>query len=304
MKIFLDNVNVNSTSGPNSFAKKLSKCFIEMGHTVDTLLKDMVHSPDVQLSFIASAFKIAPIIQRLDGIYFNTDQDFNVQNKPIAATYWSSESVIFQSDFNKKLTEKFFGIHKDSHVIRNGTDLDLIDSIPSMNEKVLDNFESVWCCASSWRPHKRLSENIEYFLENASDTTCFVIAGGNPDRIIKDKRIFYSGNLPWKNLVSLYKRSDRFIHLSWLDHCPNVVVDARAAGCQIVCSSSGGTKEIAGKDSIVIEEKEEWDFTPCQLYKPPKLDFSRNIENNYNSDISISHAAHEYIKVFNEVLKK
>jgi glycosyltransferase involved in cell wall biosynthesis len=299
VNIFLDNVNIGSTSGPNSFAKKLSDSFLKMGHEVSLSIKGMKELPDVQLSFIASAYKIAPIVQRLDGIYFNIDQDFNLQNKPIEATYWNSEAVIFQSEFNKKLTEKFFGVHKNPNIIRNGTDILSIESISPMQEKVLDNFEEVWCCASSWRPHKRLSENIRYFLENASDKTCLVIAGENPDEIIKDKRIFYAGSLSWENLISLYKRSQRFIHLSWLDHCPNVVVDARASGCKIVCSSSGGTQEIAGIDSVVIEE-DEWDLSPCKLYKPPKMDFSRIIKNKHNNTIDIV----EVSKMYEDIIKK
>jgi len=83
-------------------------------------------------------------------------------------------------------------------------------------------------------------------------------------------------------LVALYRAADYFIHLAWLDHCPNVVVDARAAGAQIICSSAGGTKEIAGPDAVIIEE-DEWDFEPCKLYEPPPMDFSRKQKNQYES---------------------
>ena len=38
-------------------------------------------------------------------------------------------------------------------------------------------------------------------------------------------------------LLSLYKRSKYFIHLAWLDHCPNVVVDARASGLIVIGST-------------------------------------------------------------------
>ena len=67
-----------------------------------------------------------------------------------------------------------------------------------------------------------------------------------------------------------------FLHLSWLDHCPNVVVDARSCGCQVICSSTGGTKEIAGEDAIIIEE-DEWNYEIVDLYDPPELDFSKKV---------------------------
>ena len=97
----------------------------------------------------------------------------------------------------------------------------------------------------------------------------------------------------------MYKASSYFVHLAWLDHCPNVVVDARASGCKIVCSSSGGTKEIAGLSAVVIEE-DEWGFEPVELYSPPPMDFSRKIKNIYDSDYNMESVAAQYKKVLEE----
>ena len=77
---------------------------------------------------------------------------------------------------------------------------------------------------------------------------------GNTDNKVDDSRIIYVGNRSQNELYSIYKSSKYFLHLAWLDHCPNVVCDARGCGCQIICSSSGGTQEIAGDDAIIIEE--------------------------------------------------
>jgi len=301
LKVFFDNVNFGSSSGPNSFAKRLSDELKRRGHSVSNQASaDFI--PDIQLSFIMSQKKIAPLIQRLDGIYFNEEQDYQSLNKPILETYENSEGVVFQTDFNKALSEHYFGNHLNSTVIRNGTDVELIEKIQPAQNKILDQFEKVWCCASSWRPHKRLSENVRYFLEIAPESDCLLIFGSNPDITVRHPRVFYGGEVEWKDLISVYKRSDYFIHLAWLDHCPNVVVDARASGCQIICSSAGGTKEIAGKDATIIQE-DDWDFSPVKLYKPPVMDFSATVENQYDIDISISRAASEYIDIFNGMLR-
>ncbi len=303
MNIFLDNVNLSSRSGPNSFGKKIKKEFENTGHSVfSNVSKFDNSSPDVQLSFIAAQFKIAPLVQRLDGIYFNSAQDFNSLNSPIEATYSASDAVIFQSNFNRDLTNHYFGKKEKSFVIRNGTDLDTIDKIDPMSNDHIDNFENVWSCASSWRPHKRLNENIRYFLEMSGENDCLVIAGNNPDSMISNSRIFYAGDLDWNTLISVYKRSKYFIHLAWLDHCPNVVVDARAAGCHIICSSAGGTKEIAGSNSTIIVE-DDWDFTPTKLYSPPAMDFSNTITGEISSDIDIKNVSKMYLEVLKEVKK-
>ena len=150
----------------------------------------------------------------------------------------------------------------------------------------------MWSCASTWRPHKRLGENIRYFLEHSSDKDCLVVAG-QTDYAKAHDRVFFTGNLSQRALIALYKRSKYFLHLAWLDHCPNVVVDARASGCRVVCSSAGGTKEIAGQDAIIIEE-EEWDMSPVELYNPPKMNFNKVVDNLHKSDYNMYNVSLKY----------
>ena len=290
MNIFLDNVDLKSRSGPNHFARKLKKYMERQGDTF-TLAEVF----DAQISFIQMSNNMAPVFQRLDGIYFNSEQDFERMNWPIRETYANSKGVIFQSQFNKELTFKYFGQHNNFKVIHNGADLEYIDSIAPINHPLLSEFENVWSCASSWRPHKRLKDNVEYFLQHSGDRDCLVVAGSGHDMYkIKHDRIFYVGDLDIATLISLYKKSKYFIHLAYLDHCPNVVVDATACGCNIICSSTGGTKEVAIGATII--EEQEWDFSPLRLYDPPKMDFTKKRENDYITNIDMRYVASEYSK--------
>ena len=91
------------------------------------------------------------------------------------------------------------------------------------------------------------------------------------------------------------KRSKYFLHLSFLDHCPNVVVDAKASGCICIVSSSGGTKELCSKSDIIIKDL-QWDFKPIKLYDPPKLNFDSYYLNNIDKkDYSINNSFKKYI---------
>lgn len=296
MKIYFDNIDFNSHSGPNSFGTKLAAELEKNGHRIN---KDK--DPDIQLSFIQAAQKLAPVIQRLDGIYFNSEQDWELLNKPIKQTYDLASGTIFQSEFNKTLTEKYFGKKEKSIVIHNGTNLEYISKIPELNDPIINKFDSVWSCASSWRPHKRLPENVRYFLEHSGDNDCLIIAGNNPDYQTNHNRIFYVGNLNYPQLISLYKKSKYFIHLALMDHCPNVVVDARASGCKIICSSSGGTKEIAGDHSVIIQDM-SWDYLPFKLYVPPRMDFSKIETQVQNSIINIEKVSDMYLDFFRKIL--
>ena len=169
---------------------------------------------------------------------------------------------------------------------------------------MFNNFDEIWCCASNWRPHKRLNENIRYFLEHSNNKSCLIVAGSGYDYNLEKKhdRVFFVGNLNWHQLISIFKRCKYFIHLAFLDHCPNVVVDARASGCKVICSDSGGTKEIAGEDAILINDL-DWDFMPLKLYDPPKLNFSNKFANTFNTTININDVAIKYVDVLNNVLR-
>ena len=117
--------------------------------------------------------------------------------------------MIFQSSFNKKLTETFFGEHLNSTIIHNGADLELIKTVQPLENEVLSRYENVWSCAASWRSHKRLKDNMEYFLTHKGKNDCLVVAG-KPDYHYKDPNVFYVGNLDQLKLYSLYKRSKYF----------------------------------------------------------------------------------------------
>ncbi len=278
MNIHLENVNLGSSSGPNSFANKLVKYLSKDGCTFNSQAE-----ADLHLCFIEAnkrGFE-KPMIQRLDGIYFNSMQDYKAQNANIKRTYDMADGVVFQSEFNRQLITKYFGEHKNSTVIHNGADIETIKETPELK---FHRYENLWSCASSWRPHKRLDENIRYFLEHSGEKDGLMVAGNvDPFKRKKYDRVHYVGELNQKQLFALYKRSKYFLHLAWLDHCPNVVVDARASGCQIICSSAGGTREIAGPNAIVVKEP-EWDFEPVRLYEPPKMDFQNKTDNTYNSE--------------------
>lgn len=284
MKIALENVDLNSSSGPNSFGQKL------VAHLKDYVEFTNISDADIALCFIQSTTQInMPRALRLDGIYFNSAMDYNQLNFNIKHTYDRSQGIIFQSEFNKKLITKYFGQHDNTIVIHNGADIETISQIP----KYKHNYNNLWICASQWRPHKRLHENIRYFLDYKEDGDHLVVAG-NTSTQIEDPRITYVGQLNQHQLYSLYKSAKYFLHLAWLDHCPNVVVDARACGCHIICTDAGGTIEIAGPNSTIIHEN-EWDFNPVMLYQPPVLDFSKKIDNTYNVDYDMTTVSQKYL---------
>ena len=307
MKILIDGADPRSSSGPNSFARKLFDALVDLGNSVTYDLDVSFWAPEVRLTFIQGGDIDLPTALRLDGIYFNTRQNWREMNEGIRRSYVKSDLIIHQTEFDKRLIESYFGVHPRTAVIRNGADTRKTMAAAPLVHPALDSYEQTWVCASSWRPHKRLAENIRFFRENAGDRDCLVVAGDTSQVTrtldgVDMSRVFFAGDIQQDALISLYKRSSHMIHLAWLDHCPNVVADARAAGCRIVCSSSGGTEEIAGREAIVVEE-DDWDLSPLDLYSPPTLDFTRRREGKFDHDLDMRAVAGHYVQALGEIAR-
>ena len=297
MKILFNNVDFSSNSGPNNFGKKIATQLFRLGHEIN------VPNPEIAINFIQGYMPGIKNVLRLDGIYFNSSQDWKSLNDPIKKSYDLADAVIVQSNFNKDLVFKYFGERNNVSVIHNGTFIDELSEIPNFDSGY--DREKVWFCASSWRPHKRLDENIRYFLENSNKDDVLFIAGANAHQYMQqnlDARIKYLGDLTWHQMISVMKSSKNFLHLALLDHCPNVVVDANACGCHIICASSGGTNEIVGKNSTIVQDI-DWNFLPFELYNPPKLNFSIKKVGNY-INLDIKDCAKSYEKVLRDCLNE
>ena len=303
MKIFAHNFNPSSNSGPNKFTRQLFK---QMSNDYDVSYTNNQQEADVEFCLIQQvAHKVKPMVLRLDGIWFNSEQNYKEQNRIIEFSYKNANAVVFQSEFNKKLTEKWFGEHKNSHVVHNAADLKQIERAnASFWDITFGKQTEVWSCASAWRPHKRLNENIKYFLEFAPPGAMLAVAGKGADserlNYRFNERIVFLGELDYMSLLSLYKRSSTFIHLAYLDHCPNVVVDAQAAGCSIICSSTGGTSEIVEKGTIVVED--QWDLKPCKLYEPPKIEFNSFKHYTMSKNRNIINCSKKYYEILKGIV--
>ena len=309
MKVFAHNFDPSSNSGPNKFSRQL---FMNLMQDEKYSMTSQQAEADVEFCLIQqSVHKKKPMLLRLDGIYFNSEQDFKQQNTPINFAYENADTVVFQSEFNKALTEHWFGEHKNNHVIHNAY---FGERIKDETFRIQLGDREIWSCASSWRPHKRLIDNVRYFLKWAPESSVFMIAGSGyteeetskiqlllSENNFKDKKIIMLGDLNYYDLRQLYDASTTFVHLAYLDHCPNVVVDAYAHGCQIICTDSGGTNEVSWSCKLVAEKP--WDFSPIPLYKPPELDLENIIDQHISHTPNIEKLAENCLEKYKKAFE-
>ena len=310
MKIHFDNVNLSSRSGPNTFAARLAAELTSMGHKVVSTY----NQSDISCVFIQENYLIPeshPKVQRLDGIWFKPEEFHNL-NLPIKRSYETCNRVIWQSQFDKSMTSHHWGLRPGS-VINNGA---ILKKVEIENESILSlrqKYEMLFVCSANWHRQKRLKENTELFLK-VKDLTglkcCLVVMGNGPDAVVNHPDIYYTGSVPHDICLQIFSAADWMIHLAWLDHCPNTVVEALSQKCPVICTDSGGTKEIVGKNGLILAETTQYNFELTDYDSPYRLEF-KDIESFdwlkktevKNEHLNIKSVAERYLKVFTSVLE-
>ncbi len=297
MNIHFSNVNFSSNSGPNTFAHRLANCLTEMGHNIVNQDDDY----QIFLAFIEASSapkKNAKVIQRLDGIWFKPDE-FHTHNKNIKALYDYADSVIWQSEFDKNMTEHHWG-KKFGKVIHNGVSLERKNASNDTIRQIRSSYKKVFVCSANWHRQKRLKENVELFLKmkEVFPDSCLVIMGSNPDFYARHKDILYTGAISHDLCLQIFSIADWMIHLAWLDHCPNVVVESLSQGCPVICTDSGGTKELVRDNGLVIPENTPYHYELADYDNPYGLELELPslpdvvVDNSY---IDIKKVAKKYV---------
>jgi len=240
-----------------------------MGHTISKYSEPY----DVYMCFISPRNRPAPEskkILRVDGIWFSPD-NFEENNKFIKNAYDHVDAVIVQSEFDRQMIEKWFGKRDNVHVIHNG--------IEKYESSFTHSSTPRFVCSANWHPQKRLEDNLRLFqkIRNTMSDAKMTVLGKNA--VVAGHRsltenVAFKGSVSHEECLKVYRNSDYMIHLAWLDHCPNVVVEALSEGCPVICTDSGGTSEIVRDNGIIIPETTPYNFELLDYDLPHELNFS------------------------------
>lgn len=322
MKVYFDNVDFSSRSGPNSFAIRLAKEFCNIGFT----LADP-DDYDVAVVFIQPTHKLnhkKPFVVRLDGIW-SKPQNFDDNNRVLRVVYEKANSVIVQSQFDRLFIEKHFGIRENTFVVHNGIDQQEILSAKEKNSVNLSplrsQYDKIYVCSANWHPQKRLNTNYELFAHIRSslkENAALIVLGKNaakPQNKSIQPYVYYAGDFDHESCLELYSQCDAMIHLAYADHCPNTCVEALGCGIQLVCTNIGGTKELAstncGFNGVILREEKEFDNKAFDYDNPPNLDVTQfvgfeksnqNIIEENKKKLDIKNIAQQYIKILKETV--
>ena len=306
------------TSGKSKFLYRLAIALKKKGVKI-VKSGDKKHDISIHAAHIVAKNVNAKKIIRFDGVWHNTKQDYKAKNKQMIKSMKRSDGVVYQTKFCLSLCRKYLGkFSGPNSVILNGDDISFYENaVPAKSD-----YEINFLTSARWRPHKRLKETIDSFLAADIKGSCLNIAGdlklsgldkSKLKKYLSYPQIKYLGVLDDRQIASWLKISNAFIHLSWIDWCPNAVVEAIAAKCPVITNNVGGTQEIVRPSGgFVCEIDEPWDKKPCRLYSPPEIKrdlvieamkiCSENRLNIYNSHVDIRNIAQQYLEFMEKIL--
>lgn len=290
---------------------------------------------DVALALInaddQSIFNRGPVVQRLDGIYFNTDDNSMKSNVGIQRTYQKSRGVIFQSTLARDIVTANFGKPTGkSRVIVNGAfiddKIDPAEQIKRVAPKIYNHvqrFDKRLICVGKWRQIKRLSSivygSLEYIKDNP-DTGLLIVGPMSDEERARygklSKNIICLGYVPNDTVRHLQMLSHCCLNLSFTDSCPSAVIEALANGTPCVVTKHQGVVDVMQNnvDGVIIDF-DKWNYKPVSYNErvvqiPPDI-VAKGIDKcikigrrPFRYDLEMSQTAKKYVEFLKECAGK
>jgi len=288
------------------------------------IVKLVDKQPDVYLSTVwqGKAPKGCKTVYRAASVYYNScERKRRGLNKKIAAAIRTSDLVIYQTHFARKLCEKVLGKYYNYKVkarkrviIINGFDKSEYDKVASAKKKRQHRF----IACSDWTVAvKRGDVVVRAFCKAKIKDAELIMIGkivpkemGIARKHIKSGKIKTLGPRPDSVVMSYLKSEAIFVHLSYVESCPNAVVEALSFGCPVVCNNIGGTPEVVQDSGIIAKCDDEFVFKrrPVDMtirhFSPiiNALQQSIELEGVNREDLSMKRCAQQYKEAFEGIL--
>lgn len=277
-----------ASGGPSTFMRRLRESIERQGLARTSTFIDPRTHINLYANTVRNPYR-RPYVFRVDGAYFDsaeTSGSNEILNRPIYEGIAGARGVIIQSLFDLELVRAFGCMNSPYEIINNGTNLSLFRP-EGLNMKsalgIVPN-ELVIMASAKWRAHKRLDDTVAVFAKFAHryPQPCRLLILGDTSavripvdqwrcEIPESSTITFAGHVQPDELPAWYRTGDVFLYLSWLDHCPNSVVEAIACGLPVVCCNQGGTRELIemSRGGVVAEADARFAFNLVDLYHPP-----------------------------------
>lgn len=251
-------------------------------------------------------------IYRLDGLWLDPifNKDPQERNKVIINTIEKCDYVIYQVNFAREVQQRMYPSCKVSRwkVIYNGADPNRFAEKYIHNKPYFIAY-SKWIGDDGIRGHKRLDATVKSFILANLDNVDLFVCGDVEDKI-NNKNVHYIGWKEGKELDKLISGAVASVHISYVDWCPNAIIESLVAGVPVIYTPNSGVKEFAGDSGYIVEDH-PFPFKICDIYHPPQIDlhtvaraYQRSLMEKkkvYRPDLFIETIAKQYFEVIKEV---
>ena len=211
-------------------------------------------------------------------------------NRYYYLNFRKTDLIVYQSRFCQFCVEHFvYKPHTRSVIVNNGVDLSQFQPSETMLKKnTLDILIS-----HRIQPVKRVQQApslIERLREKYPNVRVHIVGEGvrnTLDEIKKivdrkglNKHFLFYGHKDPSLLPSVFAKCDFMLCLSYLDPCPNSVVEALACGLPVLAPASGGVRDIIGDAGYIVDEGiDEQDYNVYWHFNSmPQIPVDRYVE--------------------------
>lgn len=276
-----------ANGGPSNFLKNLRKALMQNKICKTSYFINPFTDCNVYSNKVRNPWN-KPYIYRVDGIGYDTsrtNEHLTAVNDLIIDGINNAIGLVYQTEHSKKMVDSFLNIKpKKNTVIINGTNLEKFSPNGDDFRAALNIPENalVFMSSAKWRPQKRLKDIVEVFKlfkKQYKSETYLIIIGEEKEKDVANN-IIYLPIVANEDMPKYLRTADIYLFFSWLDACPNSVLEAIACNIPVICTNQGGTKEIinATKGGIIVTADEEYDYKATNLQKPPKPDYNNILD--------------------------
>lgn len=214
-----------------------------------------------------------PIVLNQNGVFYSGwyKKRWKQMNENMALPYHKADYVFWQSNFCRRSADKFLGKREGKgEVLYNAVDTSIFYPKNIKKDKSIlkllvtgkmdgDNFYRIHNIIKAGKILKK--QNINFVINFAGRidkknlTKSYVLI----KELKLEKYINFLGPYTQEKAPEIYRNSDIYLIMNYLDPCPNTVIEAMSCGLPVVYSASGGVLELVGnKAGIGIPVKENW----------------------------------------------
>ncbi len=259
-----------------------------------------------------------PILCRLDGVGIDafgiTREEFAATRNRLLETISISDGIIFQSEFSK---QSFLSVFRNmtcpTCVVPNG----MAERVFRQYAGKKRDYRGRFVVGGRNSPRKRIGQTVDRFINSRFSRNCTLQVVGDiePQSRREHQSVTYLGRMDPADVLALVADSDGLLHLDWYDWCPNLVIEAMAAGTPVLCGKVGGTSEIVQGSGVVADLGDpEPDFSNIISSIPDIdqdrfdsamerfVDFCKGWKGDAREDLFLSNIAGRYHGFFGQIV--